>query len=199
MTPGNDSSNLTATDSKPLPPATLQKWLLPFQSLSHLVCLELASWLFFTRQTPWSYQISPHSRTYGPLHNLSTPASTLPAHHSSATHTAPNVTLSLSPQLARPLHKHIRNLHGATPVCLQLHTTYMFHAVEVKPYLPGFMPGAERGQSPGKVEAEGEERKAANIPFTFSSSTSVQKRSGSDLLGNTEQLCKSQQPQEGSF
>lgn len=148
--PGNDSSNLTATDSKPLPPATPQKWLLPFQSLSHLMCLELASWPFFTRQTPWSYQLSPHSHTYRPLHNLPTPASTLPAHHSSATHTAPNVTLILSLQLAHPLHKHIRNLHGATPVCLWLHTTYLFHVVEVKLYLPGFTPGAEMRSVPRK-------------------------------------------------
>lgn len=124
--------------TRPLPPATPQKWLLPFHkplafsvSRTSLMALQQADTLVIPNITPQS-------------HLPTSPQSANPSlNSSSATHTASNVTLSLSPQLARPLHKHTGNLHGATPVRLRLHTARRFHAVEVKPYLPGFTPGAE--------------------------------------------------------
>lgn len=128
--------------TRPLPPATPQKWLLPFHkplafsvSRTSLMALQQADTLVIPNITPQSHlPTSPQSAN--PSLNSSSP-------HYSTTNTAPNVTLSLSPQLVRPLHKHTRNLHGATPVRLRLHTTYKFHEVEVKPYLPGFTPEAE--------------------------------------------------------
>lgn len=142
-TPGNDSSNLTATDSKPLPSATPQKRLLPFHKpltfsasrISHMALLHQTDTLVTPNITPQSHlPTSPQSTNPSP--NSASPPLPAPP-------ILPQKSLSLRPQLARPLHKHIRNLHRATPGHLRLHTAGMFHAVQVKPYLPGFTPGAE--------------------------------------------------------